>query len=135
MGVFVRVTAPTCKPLQNRPVFAGQLVPRSRELLSDYNLCDLEASRSIACIDQYPRGTETGLALFLRLLLNAERGHLAHRFDEDVMVALSTGSSPTTLFAHEILHICRDGLSARISLLSPAGLVADRPLDLELIRN
>lgn len=132
MATFVRIRASSAQCHGRAPqLFVGRMQARSRELTSDYDLYDLERGRSVAHLEAYPRGTESAIALFLRLLLRAEAHVLGQVFQDALETEILVGPDLSRSLTCEVLHIKRLESSVVVTLLSPEALVADRQVRVE----
>ena len=100
MGVFVRVEAGDDARGSMPPAlrFLGTVVVDEMRAVANYELLDVREPNDCHCIarlEQYPRWSEPGLALFARLIERSEPAFLADSFDElPLRLTLSVGPSP-----------------------------------------
>lgn len=126
MGTFIEVQVPLGEDQGKVAVlFAGQMQARSRELISDYDLYDLQRKRCVARLKAYPRCTESAMALFLRLLLEADSDVLGQEFQGALLVNQLVGPQIRKSLVCEVLLARQADTKVAVTLLSPEALVTD----------
>lgn len=131
MGTFIEVQVPSDEDRKVELLFAGRMQARSRELISDYDLYDLQRKRYVARLKAYPRCTESAMALFLRLLLEAKSDVLGQRFQGALIVNQLVGPQIRKSLACEVLLAQQVDAEVAVTLLSPEALVAGHLISLE----
>lgn len=126
MGVFVKVqhAASDALDLRHDKIFEVRQSPSTTALVSGYRLIDLATGEEVSQMERYPRCTETGLTLFIRMLKNSPSHVLAECASGHLNVALQLGPEPSRVLEREILDIRVEETAMVVDLLSPAALVA-----------
>jgi hypothetical protein len=125
MGIFVVVQATESQRQGGRlRIYELRQSTFTMGLVADYALVDWAAAEEVAEIKRYPRCTETGLTLFLRMLKNASKEVLCEPVVGDIAVSLRIAGDPLRPLEAEHLHLKAEDSSLLVHLLSPAALVA-----------
>ena len=128
MGVFVTVHMSEERPgLDSEWTFEIRSRPRVGDLLvADYALVDLGSGHDVLTVENYPKCTETGLTLFLRMLKQPACQILSTPAKGSVSVQVQMGNDLSMALEREVLQISINKAVLFVALLSPGGLVAGK---------